>query len=107
MKTAEEWMNSFGRFPNDQKQEESVWNLVKLPESVLPKVSFWNSVLTENDIEQIQLDAMKEGMRRAANECDKRVECTGNGQRWWEDRNPNEIKKYILTTAEQLTEKDL
>jgi len=58
-------------------------------------------------IQQIQLDAMKEGMRRAANECDKRVECTGNGQRWWEDRKPNEIKKYILTTAEQLTEKDL
>lgn len=100
MKTAEEWMNSFGRFPNDQKQEESVWNLVKLPESVLPKVSFWNSVLTENDIEQIQLDAMKEGMRRAAGV--KPILQPAEGYTYIKHQN-----KVILIAAEQLTEKDL
>ena len=100
MKTAEEWMNSFGRFPNDQKQEESVWNLVKLPESVLPKVSFWNSVLTENDIQQIQLDAIKEGMRRAAEIC---VKYKNYGDLY----PPINTRKTILTAAEQLTEKDL
>lgn len=50
--------------------------------------------LNAKDIQQIQLDAMKEGMRRAASMC----------------RNhalDYEQEQSILTTAEQLTEKDL
>ena len=46
-------------------------------------------------IKQIQLDAMKEGMRRAAGLCDA------------DFYEHNECRKTILTAAEQLTEKNL
>lgn len=53
-------------------------------------------------VKQIQLDAMKEGMRRAAEVSKKELEGTvGSG---WAGR---QIAQAILTTAEQLTEKDL
>lgn len=48
----------------------------------------------EQWIREIQLDAMKEGARRAAEQL-------------WEDGNPMSAKKRILTTAEQWAEKDL
>jgi hypothetical protein len=47
---------------------------------------------------EIQLDAMKEGMRRAA---DKVVIWQGDNQQ------ANECKQTILVVAENLTEKDL
>ena len=59
MKSAEEWQNMFGKFPVDQKGEDEIYRMAKLPESVLPPVAFWNSVLTELDIKQIQLDALR------------------------------------------------
>lgn len=82
MKTAEEWMNSFGKFPTDLKQEDELWRLSKLPENVLPKVNFWNSVITESDIEQIQLNAAKAGMKLAAEIVGMRAkEFVGNTQK--------------------------
>jgi len=45
-------------------------------------------------IKQIQLDAMKEGMRRAADTCNH-----------WDTGDKNEER--ILSASEQLTEKDL
>ena len=52
-------------------------------------------------VRRIQLDAMKEGMRRAAAEANKKE--------WeWVDFNcAKGISEAILTAAEQLTEKDL
>lgn len=73
MKSADEWQNIFGKFPVDQKQEDEVYRLAKLPESLLPPVSFWNSVLTELDIKQIQLDAWKQGMTDAAGVVSDRI----------------------------------
>ena len=60
-----------------------------------------NQVMTEHDIKQIQLDAIKDGMRR----------CTGavaypnpmtSGLSFWIEHD-----KAILTAADNLTEKDL
>ena len=51
-----------------------------------------------NSIKQIQLDAMKEGARRAAKEA-----AIYMGNTVHESRSA----QYILTTAEQWTEKDL
>lgn len=62
------------------------------------KQSFRGLLLKEGDIEQIQLDAMKEGMRRAAEET-----ATYMGNTVHESHSA----QYILTAAEQLTEKDL
>lgn len=59
LRSAEEWMNCFGKFPNDQKQEAEIYALAKLPENLLPRVAFWNSVLTELDIELIQINALE------------------------------------------------
>jgi len=67
MKTKEEWQNEFGKFPVDQKLEREIYSLAKLPESILPKVAFWNSLVTELDIEKIQLDAFKAGMTESVN----------------------------------------
>jgi hypothetical protein len=50
---------------------------------------------TVTDIKQIQLDALKEGMRRAAGLCDA------------DFYEHNECRKAILTAAEQLTMKGL
>jgi hypothetical protein len=60
-----------------------------------------------NDIRDIQLDAMKEGMRRAVN-----VVCNGSLPPIWVSsgcayRTQTDINKAILHAAEQLTEKDL
>lgn len=62
--------------------------------------------LLEEREKQIQLDAIREGMRRATKEC-RKVECTGYGQVWYENRTPKEIEQAILSAAEKLTEKDL
>lgn len=75
MKTAEEWVSEY-------------------PGSLFDKHSI---------VRKIQLDALKEGMRRAANRIDdpfktNKVRCgTTSG----------EIRSFILATAEQLTTKDL
>lgn len=53
-------------------------------------------VMVEPWIKQIQLDAMKEGMRRAAKVCDRTNLTCKDAHR-----------KAILTAAEKLTEKDL
>lgn len=92
-------MNQFGKFPNNQKQEEAIYSAAKLPENLLPKVNFWNSVLTESDIEQIQLDAMKEGMRRAIpllrDACYEGIVVL------------SEAKKVLLAASDELASKDL
>ena len=58
-------------------------------------------------IKQIQLDAMKEGMRKAAQtECDEmRMNYLDYGRDY--EYAVNDCKKAILTAVEQLTEKDL
>ena len=55
--------------------------------------------LSPEELKQIQLDAMKEGMRRAAQLNQKMM---SNGDYPLED-----YYKNILSAAEQLTEKDL
>lgn len=83
MKTAEEW----------HEQSDS-----RLPQRAIDI----------DDIKQIQLDAMKEGMRRAA-ELTKppmRRECE-YGQYQQYDQISQQCAEAILTAAEQLTEKDL
>ena len=55
-----------------------------------PSIHEWDTLVHE-----IQLDAIKEGMRRAAMLCDE------------EFYEHNECRQTILTAAEQLTEKDL
>ena len=82
MKTAEEWAN-------------------KINEEVLPALMTPIPVSSvENMVKQIQLDAMKEGMRRAA-------KIVGTELYMDEPRTPYQIHKAILTAAEQLTDKDL
>jgi len=61
--------------------------------------------LLKEMFKNIQLDAIKEGMRRAAEETDKMVEI-GDGM-CPRTKHPAEIKDAILTAAEQLIEKDL
>jgi len=53
-------------------------------------------------IKQIQLDAMKEGMRRAVKVMS---ECNSIGDNEYEEYK--RLSQAILTAAEQLTEKDL
>lgn len=70
MKTAEEWVSKFGAY------------------GVVSQGDTETTIFDVREIRQIQLDAMKEGMRRAARLAD------------W-------MGKEILSDAEQLTEKDL
>lgn len=70
MKTAEEWVSKFGAH------------------GVVYQGDTETTIFDVREIRQIQLDAMKEGMRRAARIAD------------W-------MGKEILSDAEQLTEKDL
>lgn len=51
--------------------------------------------INEDQLKQIQLDAMKEGMRRAAGLCDE------------EFFEHNECRKDILSASDQLTLNDL
>jgi hypothetical protein len=76
MKTPQEWQNEY-------------WKL-ELAKEPLPKIERWPTL-----IRAIQLDAMKEGMRRAA-EIANRL-----------DIPDDMLRDTILTAAEQLTEKDL
>lgn len=82
MKTTEEWVKKFC------PSRDIFAHLVYHP-------------ITEAEVKQIQLDAMREGMRRAA------------GMAWTEHSNEEkaegmiELKTEILSAAEQLTEKDL
>lgn len=77
MKTTEEWVKKFC------PSRDIFAHLVYHP-------------ITEAEVKQIQLDAMREGMRRAA-EIVVTDEATSYGV----------IKAHILSAAEQLTEKDL
>jgi hypothetical protein len=77
---------------------------MKTAEEIVTKGCGYIAVtLTIPELKQIQLDAMKEGMRRAANKissCPSACECSQSiGWR--------EAEQQILTAAEQLTEKDL
>ena len=72
MKTAEEWIRIYLGLSNKK-----------------PRLHGW--------IEQIQLDAMKEGMRRAAKQKNNGIECSCS----------TSLRDAILTAAEQLTIKDL
>jgi hypothetical protein len=54
-------------------------------------------------IDQIQLDAMKEGMRRAAELADNSVRLEPG----YSHLTQQNIKQAILASAQQLTEKDL
>jgi len=89
MKTAEQW-----------------WNEQSIDSSGKRFVPF----LSRELIKQIQLDAMKEGMRRAAGIVDDTdvVDVSSYyaqlGDAW---ETKNNARKSILTAAEQLTEKDL
>ena len=55
-------------------------------------------------IQQIQLDAMKEGARRAAVKAGDHNALSPDGIVW---HTKQSVKESILTTAEQWTEKDL
>ncbi len=60
-------------------------------------------LITKRHIKQIQLDAMKEGMKRAAemiSSCPSACECS-QSVGW------KESEQSILTASEQLTQKDL
>lgn len=87
MKTAEEWMSQMSGLNNP-------------------------ALLTVNRmaIREIQLDAMKEGMRRAATIAEGETFAVGGVHTEWEvayDKGCCDCEKAILTAAEQLTEKDL
>ena len=97
MKTAEEWSREY-------------WKLKQNPPSRVdgktPSMHEWDIL-----VQQIQLDAMKEGMRRAANKVSNVNERPSypedvnyrSGMKWMR----GECEQAILTAAEQLTEKDL
>lgn len=63
----------------------------------------WNVELSEHEyqdhIQEIQLESMKEGMRRAAAICD------GNPD--WVPADNDECKSAILSEAEKLTQENL
>ena len=79
MKTAEEWHEQF--------------------DSGLPQ-----RAIDIDDIKQIQLDAMKEGARRAAEQVKAQHYSSESSTR---HVTLNVAQRAILTAAEQLTEKDL
>lgn len=59
-------------------------------------------------LKQIQLDAMKEGMRRAAKICDNiPLGYRTSGEHTVTEKLMDKTQQAILTTAEQWTEKDL
>ena len=64
----------------------------------------FESALQVQIIKQIQLDAMREGMRRAAEEID--VRCLHLERRPW-TLDVQNLHTAILSAAEKLTEKDL
>lgn len=80
MKTAEAWSKQLDLESTDDFNQ---------------KRQSWNSI---GFIEQIQLDAMKEGMRRAAVITDTVTH---------QEATIEDAKQAILSAAEQLTEKDL
>jgi len=75
------------------------------------RASDFNAVVTLQRIKQIQLEGVKEGMRRAANKIRREIEscgCNGIDRNGCESCNAKENSRIdILTAAEQLTEKDL
>ena len=84
MKTAEEWMKQVIIPPTDQREEYLAI------------------------FQQIQLDAMKEGARRAADKCSIIGLQYGDYDPDRDGRIPcNAARDAILNTAEQWTEKDL
>lgn len=87
MKTAEAWSKEISNSTKDVSKE------------------LCTSIAT-SEIKQIQLDAMKEGMRRAAKQTD-----VIKAEPYCDSCNPlnvcDYINKAILIAAEQLTEKDL
>jgi hypothetical protein len=86
MKTAEEWKQIWWSWPmpDNSGEYEGQQEFLKL-------------------VPQIQLDAMKEGMRRAAELADNPVRLEPG----YSHLTQQNIKQAILTAAEQLTEKDL
>ena len=78
------------------------------------EIDWCNHEASIDGIKQIQLDAIKEGMRRAAELCKNAAHVAKNPlhtdlQIYWQtyDRLQVDVTKAILTAAEQLTEKDL
>lgn len=70
------------------------------------KGSYVYNLMIEH-IKAIQLDAMKEGARRAADEVKKNMEYDQHlGNESWQQISKENMEN-ILTTAEQWTEKDL
>jgi len=63
-----------------------------------------SQMITPQIIREIQLDAMKEGMRRAADIVKK---CAWGDTNNYETLYKPDPDEAILTAAEQLTEKDL
>jgi len=88
MKTAEEWIND--KSPLDRCSCEC--------ETRCEEVESW--------LKQIQLDAMKEGMRRAAEQA-RPIAMNLASDSSHIPVIANEISKAILTASEQLTKKDL
>lgn len=89
MKTAQDWKAHFeAHFKATKQTDEEIW---------------------QSMIAQIQLDAMKEGMRRAADKCEW-ITRTGHvpvGKQRIEEMSATECKTAILTASEQLSENDL
>jgi hypothetical protein len=80
MKKASEWAKDMGSFRGENCENVSM----------------------KDRVEQIQLDAMKDGMRMAS-ELAYKYNCEVFPERLSE----NGVKREILSVAEQLTEKDL
>lgn len=88
MKTAEEWANEMNHGCARQRPDH----------------------IALSEIKQIQLDGIKEGMRRAAVIAEGETFASGGIRTGWEtayEQGCNDCEKAILTAAEQLTEKDL
>ena len=83
MKTAEEWIDTHVKTVYG---EQTIHNMLTCSESD------WTEEDLVNAFKQIQLDAMKEGMRRAANGLIRNCGLT------------QPLKQAILTAAEQLIE---
>lgn len=88
MKTAEEWLEPIKDMTFETRAEQDAH--------------------TRRYLKQIQLDAMKEGMRRAADNASKIGLQYGDYDPSRDGRIVgNAIRDTIFTAAEQLTEKDL
>ena len=101
MKTTEYWCReiakNFGKVIGEPTLDDAFFDR---PENKLQLTGFVEVIAPI--IKQIQLDAIKEGMRRAA---DILIKTEVEGRHPWCVRE--ESHKAILTAAEQLTEKDL